>query len=141
VPVGSADQRADDHALVHAGGDAREHLADLYTGHSGVDRLELAADADRGLGFDLPHVLVRGAAAQEDVDDGLVAAGGAKAALGLEAEEVGERQSAGPDAERADAEEAAATEAVAVSGLCAGDGEHGSLRPPVGMAGWGWCGG
>jgi hypothetical protein len=50
----------------------REDLADLDAGDLRRDRLKLAADFGRGLGLDVPQVLVRRAAAEEDVDDRLV---------------------------------------------------------------------
>ena len=50
-----------------------KHLADLNAGDVGLDRIELAADLLRRLGLDLPHVLVGWAAAEEDIDERLVA--------------------------------------------------------------------
>ena len=93
VAAAGADDRADDDALVHAGGHAREDLADLDAGDVGGDRLELAADFGRGVGLDVPHILVRRSAAQEDVDDRLVPRAG-DAGAGLGAEDVGEGQAA-----------------------------------------------
>ena len=71
----------------------REQLADLDAGHVGLDRLELAADLARGVGLEVPHVLVRRPAGQVDVDDRLVLR--AAALVGLGAKQVGQRQPAG----------------------------------------------
>jgi hypothetical protein len=102
----------DDDALVHAAGDPGEALADLDAGDVGVDGLELAADLGRGLGLDLPQVLVRRPAAQEDVDDRLVAGARLDAGPGLGAVDVRQGERAG--AEGADAQEATPRDAVAV---------------------------
>ena len=89
-------------------GDARERLADLDAGHVRGDRLELAADLGRGFGLDVPHVLVRRAAAEEDVDDAPCAASGGRV-LGFAAASARRCRRAsgrGPERERADPEEA-----------------------------------
>src|ERR1700722_15070461 len=111
MAAASTDDGADDGTLVHARSDLRKHLANLDAGDLGGDRFELAANLGWGLGLDLPHVLVGRAAAQEDVDDRFVPARrGAGASFG--AEDVGERQSAGADSERADAQKTATIDAV-----------------------------
>ena len=50
----------------------REQFADFDARHVRLDRLELAADLGRGVGLQVPHVLMRRAAGQEDIDDRLV---------------------------------------------------------------------
>src|SRR5262249_22660548 len=128
VAAGGADDGADDDAPVHAGGDLGEGLADLDAGDVGGDGLELAADLGRGLGLDVPRVLVGRAPAEEDVDDGLVPAGRRDAAgLGgrLGAEDVGQGQVEGAEGESADAKEAATGDAVAQPRLRTEDGQHG----------------
>src|SRR5205823_413456 len=72
VPAAGTDDRADEGELVGQGGDLREALADLDAGDGRADRLELAADLGRGVGLEVPHVLVGWAAAEEDVDHRLV---------------------------------------------------------------------
>ena len=72
VIVDAADDRADDGELVHLRGDPRKAFADLDAGDFGRDRAELAANFLRGLGLDFPHVLMRRAAGEEDVDHRLL---------------------------------------------------------------------
>ena len=116
VAVGHADDGPDDRRLVHHLRDPREDLADLDAGDVGGDRLELAPDLGGGLGLDVPHVLVRRPAAEEDVDHRLVRRflrRGRPAGLG--ADEVGEGQGGGPERQPADLEEPAPADAVAVT--------------------------
>src|SRR5262249_42988903 len=120
--------RANNCTLVHACGELREHFADPDTRHAGVDRLELAADLDGRLGLDVPQVLVGRAAAEEDVDDGLLARGGGAGAR-LGAGRVGKGERARAHAEGADAEEAAAGDAVAQARPGAEKRQHGGTSP------------
>ena len=71
VPL-AADEGADDRQPIHHAGQPRQMLADLDAGDTGGDRLELAADFGRRVGFEIDHVLMRRPAGQEDHDDGLV---------------------------------------------------------------------
>jgi hypothetical protein len=72
VPAAGADDGADEDALVGDSGDLRERLANLDASDLGRDRLELAADLLRGVGLEVPHILVGRPAAEEDVDDRFV---------------------------------------------------------------------
>ena len=91
VPTFGADQRANDRKLVHHGGHARHHLADLDTGHIRVDGIELAANFRRRIGFQIEHILMRRSAGQEDHDHRFVRR--RRSALLLRCENLRQRQS------------------------------------------------
>src|SRR5262249_51797590 len=133
VAAGGAHDRADDDALVHQPGDAREDLADLDARDVRVDRAELPADLARGVHLEVPHVLVGRSTTEEDIDDRLVRR--RRAGAGLGPEHVGQRQRGGAEGERPDLEEAAAGDAVAVATLLAPNREHGQVTPFVRVAG------
>ncbi len=78
------------------------------------------------LGLDLPHILMRRSAAEEDVDDRLVTRAWPSAGLSLDAEEIRESERSGANAERPDAQKTAPVDTVAVAGFLAEDGEHSS---------------
>ena len=82
----AADDRADRHELVHHSRNPREQLADLDPRHVRLDGLELAADLARRIRLDIPHVLMRRPARQEDVDDRLVRS--ARARLGFRSQQL-----------------------------------------------------
>jgi hypothetical protein len=92
VIAGGADDRANDGQLVHHGRQPREHFADLNARHSRGDGSEFASDFARRLGFDVPHVLVRRPAAQENVDHRLGPARPRAGRLNLAAKNIRERQ-------------------------------------------------
>jgi hypothetical protein len=94
VPALRPDDRADEHELVGPRRDLREALADHDAGHVGLDRQELAAHLGRGVGLQVPEVLVRRAAPKKDVDDRLVAQASARPG-GFGPDHVGEGE-AGP---------------------------------------------
>src|SRR5262249_27615799 len=129
-----ADDRAEEDALVHDRGQARKDFAYLHAGNIGVDRLELPADFGRRVGLNLPHVLVRGTPAKEDVDDRFIRR--TDAAPGLGPEQVRQAEGHRPDAERAHAQKAAPGQAVAKAMFTAENGEHDEDPPQVsGQAG------
>src|SRR5579875_865173 len=97
VSAGGADHRANDNAFIHACGDLREDFTNLNAGHFRGNRLELAADLGRRFSLDVPQVLMRWTAAQEDIDDCFMAiAAGAHRRdtdpAGLGPQNVGERE-------------------------------------------------
>ena len=65
------DSRADDRGFVHPPGRLRQMFADPNAGHRRGDRPEFAANADRGIGFEIPHVLGDCTPAEEAKDDAL----------------------------------------------------------------------
>ena len=90
-------------------------LADLDPRYVGLDRVELAADAGRGIRLQVKHVLVRRSANQVDEDDRLVRV---SFSLGrFESQEISQRE---PDAETADLEEVAAGKAITEVVVAAG---------------------
>src|SRR5262249_49905708 len=117
--------------------DLRKYLTNLNPGNLGRNRLELAADLDGRLGLDVPHVLVRRPATQEDVDHRFVLSG--TAGLGLGLKQPAQGQATRPETQRPDLEEAAPRDPVAVCGFPAQDRQHGrtalSCWRRVGMAG------
>ena len=74
----------------------RHQLADLHAGQAGRDRLERAAIFGGGVGLQVVHVDVAGAAAEHDVDDRLGPRSGA--GLSFATQQVGQAQTA--EAER-----------------------------------------
>jgi hypothetical protein len=54
---------------VHLPSEARQQLADVDAGDTGVDRPELAADVVRRVGLGVEEVVVAGGAGVEDQDD------------------------------------------------------------------------
>ena len=102
-------------------GQARQVLADVDAGDVGPDRLELAADLDRGVRLEVHHVLVRRPAGQEDHDDGLVRA--ADAGLGLGPQDLRQRQAA--QGQAADLQKGPPRNAVAEPLRLAEDRQHG----------------
>src|SRR5262245_15580950 len=72
VPAARTDDRTHEHALVGDTGDLRERFANLNAGNFGGDRLEFAAYFLGCVGLEVPHVLMRRPAAQENIDYGLV---------------------------------------------------------------------
>ena len=132
VTAAGADDRADDDELVHAGGDLREDLADLNAGHVGVDRLELAANFGRRFGLDVPHILMRRPAAEEDIDDGFVPTAGRSAvanSASFSPEDVSKIKAGSANAEGANAQETTARDAVTEAICLTEDGEHGVCSP------------
>src|SRR5262249_950476 len=109
------DDTADERELVGHLGDAGERLADLDAGDFRVDRLELAANLLRRFRLDVPHILVGRAAAEEDVDERLVAGAGEWVRLpgSLGPENVSKRQRGGTERECADFQEVPTADAVA----------------------------
>ena len=71
MSAGRADDGAEDGELIHLGGDAREDLADLDAVDAGGDGAKLTPYLAGSLGLDVPHVLVRRSAAQDDIDNRL----------------------------------------------------------------------
>ena len=124
VPIGRADDGANDRAAVHDAGELGKDFANLKAGNLGGDRRELAADFVWRVELEIEHVLMRRAAAQEDVDDRFVPL--ALAGSRFEAIQIGEREGRRTDAEAADPEEAAAGDAVAIAAALSVDGEHGA---------------
>src|SRR5262249_12124412 len=72
VASGSAHHRADDREFVHHPRDFRKDLADLDSRYARGDGFKLPANLFGSLSLDVPYVLVRRTAAQEDIDDRLV---------------------------------------------------------------------
>ena len=118
MAVGTAGDRADDDALVHVLGHAREDFADLQAVDVGLDRAELAADFGRRFHLEVPHILVRRSAAEKDVDDRFMRGWRARrpgCRGGFGTIEIGERKRRGAECEGADFHEAAAVDAVAIA--------------------------
>ena len=128
VVVNRADHRADEDELVHDGSGAREQLADLDAGDVRRDGFQLAANLARRVHLQVEHILMRRAAGQEDVDDGLVRF--ADARLRLDAQQVREGKPA--EAQRPDAQEVAPRLAIA-EGACgfSEQGQHGCKLTPL----------
>ena len=125
----AADHRPQHRGLVHRLGDLRETLADLDAWNIRRDRLERTADVLGGLGLDLPHVLVRRTATQEDVDHRLVVH--LRLAGRVGPQQIGLVQAKGSHAQGTDLEHATTGDAVAVPGtsivlLRPEDRQHGS---------------
>jgi hypothetical protein len=68
MPIGHPDYRAEDDALIHSCGDLGEALANLNTGDVCRDGVKVPTDFFGSFGFNLPHILVRRAATQQDHD-------------------------------------------------------------------------
>ena len=68
----AADDRADDGALVGPLREAGKDLADLDPGDIRRDRLELPPNFARGVGLEIPEILMGRPTAEKDVDDRLV---------------------------------------------------------------------
>jgi hypothetical protein len=96
VSVFATDNGSNHHGLIHPLSELREDLADLDTGNIRCDRTEFASDFRGSLRFDFPHVLVRGTATEENVDQSLVRALFAGLLFGTE--QVGEGKPAKPKA-------------------------------------------
>ena len=71
--VTSSDHGTDDGDFVHVAGNARQQLADMNSGDSGLRRPEFAPDFFGSVDLDVIHVLVRRAATQVNHDHRLVA--------------------------------------------------------------------
>ena len=84
VVIDRADQRADQHELVHQAGRAREQLGNLDSGHVRRDWLHHATNLARRVELQIEHVLMRRPARQEDVDDRLVRTPDARLRLRLQ---------------------------------------------------------
>ncbi len=117
VPAGSSDHRSNGHKLIHHRCDLWKDFADLYTRYSGGNRGELATNFRGSIGFEVPHVLVRWATRQEDIDDGFVSRGTPRARL--DPVEVRQQESAGSDSQRTDLEKASPGYAVTIPALLA----------------------
>jgi hypothetical protein len=122
VTVDGPDDRSDDRGPVHHPGEPGEDLADPDAGHVGVDRPELAADLDGGLGLEVPQVLVRRPAPEEDIDDRLVPGPGLLSRLGPQDFRQGQHAARH---QPADPEKSAAGDPVAVAALPTPDRQHG----------------
>ena len=85
VVIDAADHRANRHELVERRRNPGEGFTDLDAGDFRADRLELASDLFRSVGFYFPHVLVRRTATKKDVDDRLVSIGSLAAVAGTAA--------------------------------------------------------
>ena len=132
----AADDRADDRAAFHPRRQPGKHLADLDARHVRADRLEFAAHLARGVGLQVPHVLMRGAAAEEDVDEGLVTLARPADWCGrLGPHEPREREAAGAERQAADREELPTGRPVAHPRAVAEDRQHGVI-----LTGGGWTG-
>src|SRR5438552_839390 len=105
-----ADNRADDDKPVHHRRDPGKNFANLDTGYARGNGLEFTANFNRSLGLNLPHVLMWGSASQKDIDDGLLRRTAAPPRF--RAQDVGQCQSRGTEAEHADLHEATAGDAV-----------------------------
>ena len=115
---------ADGHQFVHHFGEHRCMLGNLDAGDVGLDRLVGAADLQRGVHFQVPHVLMRGSPAHVDHDDRLEAA--ASASFCLRLEEF--RQGKSTHRQAANAQEIAPRQTVAELPVgFAGDREHSIL--------------
>jgi hypothetical protein len=128
VIAGAAHDGADDDKLVHHLRHLGELLANLDARDVGADRVELAANFHRRVGFQVPHVKVRRAAGEIDIDNGPVRV--ADAGLRLGRQQVRQGQAAAQEG-AADGEEITAIQAVAEAAVgprFAEDGEHGLLR-------------
>ena len=79
-----ANDRADDRKLVHHLRHAREQLADANARHVGGNFIQLTANFLRRVRLKIPHVLMRRAAGQEDVDHRFMVAVNALLALRVE---------------------------------------------------------
>jgi len=85
---------ADDGELVPHAGLARHEFADLDAGDVSGDGTKLAAIFDGGVGLEIVHVHMRGAAGQVDHNGGFArrACASGFCGAGLEAEHVGKRE-------------------------------------------------
>ena len=113
----ATDNGTDRHELVHHRGDARETFADFNAGDIRGYRIEFTADFARGIDLDIPHILMRGATPQENVDDSFARRTMSCQRFG--SQDVRERQSScGSESETTDFQESTAADAVTVtSGL------------------------
>src|SRR5262245_35595883 len=111
MTAGRADDAANHRELVHHGGDLWKHFADLQTGNRCRDGVEFAANFLGRFGLDIPHVLMRGAAAKENVDYRFWSRG--NACFGVGSKDIGQRQAAQADSKRADFQETSPGHAVA----------------------------
>src|SRR5207248_1444629 len=104
VPVGGADDRANDRAAVHDSRKLRKDFANLNSRNLRVDRRKLAANLCRRVKLQVEHVLVRRATPQEDIDDRFLTR---RFAVGcFQSVQVGKRKRSRAEAERPDSQKA-----------------------------------
>ena len=72
MPTTATDNGPNHGGLVHHAGQFWKDLADFDAGNIRFDRPELTTDFAWGVRFDFPHILMRRAATQEDVDEAFV---------------------------------------------------------------------
>ena len=88
--------RAEDGVFVSDGGGEGEQLADLCAGYGGGDGVIGAANFDGGVGFEVPHVDMAGAAFEHEEDAGFGFGGPDGCGFGLQLQEPWEREAAEP---------------------------------------------
>src|SRR5262249_5248232 len=100
-------------------------------GNTGGDRLELAADLDRGGGFHVEHVLGGSAAVQVEEEDaaGLAVPGAGRPAL-LRGQKVGQGETAAQDGQGPGGQGLPAREPIET---LPGVAEHSEQGPPPGL--------
>ena len=122
VLIDAADHGTNDGAAIHDADDAGENTADHDDVYAGGDGPEPATGFLRRVGLDLPRVLMRRSAAQEDVDDRLVA--------GFTEGRFGQREDAGAQAQGPGLEKSAFDNAVARLIVATfEDCQHGVIAP------------
>lgn len=68
VIVVGVSHRADEGKFVGVSSNAGDEFSESEAGDAGLDGGEFGADAEGGLGFEIPEVWLRGSATEEDVD-------------------------------------------------------------------------
>ncbi len=128
VTTASTHQRTHEGKLIGHCRDLGEAFANLNAGHFRANRLELTANFGRCFGFDLPHILVGRAAAQEDVDYRFV--GGSRfRGAGFSAKHIRECPIDGTKGEGTNLEETTARNTITISLRFAENGKHGRSTP------------
>jgi hypothetical protein len=126
-----ADDAADKNELVSQTSDPREAFADLDTGHTGGDRPEFPTDFGRGFRFDVPHVLMRGTTAEENVDQPFMASAGKRVLSRFRSEQIPQRPVNTSKRKRPNRQERSAADTIAEAGCTDGNVQH-TVGPPSG---------
>src|SRR5947209_2022512 len=125
MPARSPNDGADKHTSVHDAGQPGKDLADLNARYARGARFEFAADVDRALGLDVPEVLVRRPATEENIDHRLLAR--SLAGTRLQLQEIGEIEAGGTQTQRADAQKTPPCESIAIASRLSANRQHGHL--------------
>src|SRR5579862_5629200 len=119
----ASDNRTDDGETLHHRRHFRKQLTDLNAGNACLNRIEFAANVRGRVHFQIPHVLMRRPAREENVDDAFAILRRFRCFVREQVAQIKSAQR--PQRECADAQKSAARHSVAKSGFTYSlDGEH-----------------